>query len=326
VRLALSVIAISVALLAGLAGCGDDDADRTDGEPRQVTLVLDFLPNGVHAGIYQALVSGAYLDEGIDLKIITPTSTADTIRLIQADKADFGLADGIDIGGQISEGRDVRAVMAVTQRPSGGLITLADEDVRSPADLAGKMVGITGVPSDTAVFETMVEDAGGRPEDSRVVTVGFGGIQALLAGRLSAFTGYVPADSAVIEAKGRKTRSFAFDEYGGPSYPGLVAFSTGTRIAEDPGLVEGFVRATESGYRQALEDPAAAIDAMAESVPGLDADLQTRIFRAYEPYIGDPATVGSIDRESVAELSDFMARKGLIPEPFDPGIFDAAPR
>jgi NitT/TauT family transport system substrate-binding protein/putative hydroxymethylpyrimidine transport system substrate-binding protein len=325
-RLALSALAVSVALLAGLAGCGDDDADRAAGEPRQVTLVLDFLPNGVHAGIYQALASGAYLDEGIDLKIITPTSTADTIRLIQANKADFGLADGIDIGGQISEGRDVGAVMAVTQRPSGGLITLADEGIRSPAGLTGKTVGITGVPSDTAVFETMVEDAGGRPEDSRVVTVGFGGVQALLAGRLSAFAGYVPADSAVIEAKGRETRSFAFDEYGGPSYPGLVAFSTGARIAEDPGLVEGFVRATESGYRQALEDPDSAIDAMAESVPGLDAGLESRIFRAYEPYIGDPATVGSIDRESVAELSDFMAREGLIPEPFDPDLFDAAPR
>jgi NitT/TauT family transport system substrate-binding protein/putative hydroxymethylpyrimidine transport system substrate-binding protein len=330
-RLAASVLAVSIALVAGLVGCSGEEAgsDRASDpgadEPRPVTLVLDFLPNGVHAGIYQALESGAYLDEGIDLEIITPTSTADTIRLIQADQADFGLADGIDIAGQISKGRDVRAVMAVTQRPSGGLITIAGENIRSPAGLAGRTVGITGVPSDTAVFETMVEDAGGSPADSRVVTVGFGGIQALLAGRISAFTGYVPADSAVIEAQGTKTRSFAFDEFGGPSYPGLVAFSTGDRIAEDPELVADFVRATEAGYREALQDPEAAIDAMAGSVQGLDVDLESRIFRAYEPLIGNPAAVGSIDRRRVAELSDFMVREGLITEPFDPDLFDASP-
>ena len=196
-------VAISLALaLTGVSACGDDAGTR--GEPTRATLVLDYLPNGVHAGVYEALASGAYLDRGIELEVITPTSTADTIRLIQSGKADFGLADGIDIATQIDAGRDARAIMAITQRPSGGLITLAGDDILSPAGLAGKTVGVTGVPSDTAVFETMVEDAGGDPDASKVVTVGFGGIQALLAGRISAFTGYIPADSPVVESKGRR--------------------------------------------------------------------------------------------------------------------------
>jgi NitT/TauT family transport system substrate-binding protein/putative hydroxymethylpyrimidine transport system substrate-binding protein len=323
VRLFLCLAFCAGAVLAGTTACGDDTGG--EGEPAAATLVLDYLPNGVHAGIYEALASGAYLDEGIDLKVITPTSTADTIRLIQSGKADFGLADGIDVATQISAGRDARAVMAVTQRPSGGLITLAEEDVRSPAELAGKTVGVTGVPSDTAVFETMVEDAGGDPGESRVVTVGFGGIQALLAGRISAFTGYIPADAAVVESRGRETRSFAFDEFGGPSYPGLVAFSTGSRIAEDPELAEGFVNATISGYREALNDPEAAVSRMVETVPELDSRLALETFLAYRPLIGRPETLGSIDRESVAELSDFMVEEELIPEPFDPAQFDAMP-
>jgi putative hydroxymethylpyrimidine transport system substrate-binding protein len=323
VRLSLVLALCAGVLLAGLAACGA--GDEAEGEPTSVTLVLDFLPNGVHAGIYQALSSGAYLDEGIDLEVITPTSTADTIRLIQSGKADFGLADGIDVATQIAAGRDARAVMAVTQRPSGGLITLADEDIRSPADLGGKTVGVTGVPSDTAVFETMVKDAGGSPGRSRVVTVGFGGIQALLAGRISGFTGYIPADAAVIESRDRQTRSFAFDDFGGPSYPGLVAFSTGSRIGEAPELVEGFVNATISGYRRALEDPEGAIAGMVGAVPELDPDLATRTFLAYGPLIGEPEALGSIDREAVAELSDFMVEQDLIPAPFDPEQFDASP-
>jgi len=310
-------------MAVGAAACGDDTGGGE--EPVEATLVLDFLPNGVHAGVYEALASGAYRDEGIKLEVLTPTSTSDTIRLIQAGRADFGFADGIDVATQIDAGRDVRAVMAITQRPAGGLITLAGEGIDSPGDLGGRTVGVTGLPSDTAVFETMVEDAGGDPQASTVVTVGFGGIQALLAGRISAFTGYLPADAPVVESKGRQTRSFAFDEFGGPSYPGLVAFSTGSRIAGDPELVEGFVNATIEGYRQALEDPEAAVAATVEAAPELDPDLALETFLAYGPLFGAAESFGLIDRGSVEELSGFLFGAGLISEPLDPAGFDAYP-
>lgn len=312
---------MTAGLLVGASGCGGESSEPES--PVPATLVLDYLPNGVHAGVYAALSSGAYLEEGIELKVLTPTSTADTIRLIQAGKADFGLADGIDIATQISAGRDARAVMAVTQRPSGGLITLAAEDVESPADLEGKTVGETGVPSDRAVLETMVDAAGGDSEKVKAVTVGFGGIQALLAGRISAFTGYIPADGQVVESLGKETRTFAFDDFGGPSYPGLVAFSTGPRIADDPELVDGFVRATIAGYRQALEDPEKAVSDMVSAVPELDYDLALSSFEAYRPLFGDAEGFGQINRESVADLSAFMAKQKLIPSPFDPARFDA---
>ncbi len=323
VCLTLAIVISAVIPVVGVTACGEDSGGGD--EPVKATLVLDFLPNGVHAGVYEALASGAYRDEGIDLEVLTPTSTADTIRLIQSGKADFGLADGIDVATQIDAGRDVRAVMAVTQRPSGGLITLAGEGIDSPGGLGGKTVGVTGVPSDTAVFETMVEEAGGDPGASKVVTVGFGGIQALLAGRISAFTGYLPADAPVVESKGKQTRSFAFDEFGGPSYPGLVAFSTGSRIAEDPELIEGFVNATVAGYRQALQDPQGAVSGMVEMLPQLDPQLARETLLAYEPLIGEPGSLGVIDRGSLEELSSFMFENELISAPFDPAQFDASP-
>lgn len=303
-----------------LSACGSDSDDG--GEPLQkATLVLDYLPNGVHAGIYDAIANGYYEDEGIDLKVVTPTSTADTLRLIEAGKADFGLADGIDIATQIDAGRNARAIMAVTQRPSGGLITLADEGIKSPAGLDGKTVGVTGVPSDDAVYKTIVEDDGGDPESNKVVTIGFNGIQALQAGKISAFTGYIPADATAIEAGGKKTRSFAFDEFGGPSYPGLVAFSTGSRIAEDSELMAGFVKATTQGYERAIADPAGAIDDLAEASPEIDPGLATETFKAYEPLIGDPKEIGSFDEGSIAELSDFLVKENLIEKPIRPRRF-----
>ena len=79
--------------------------------------MLDFVPGAVHAGIYRAVEQGYYEDEGIDLEIIEPTSTADTLKLIDAGKAEFGIADGIDVASQIADGRGAKGIMALTSGP-----------------------------------------------------------------------------------------------------------------------------------------------------------------------------------------------------------------
>lgn len=310
---AATILALTIAL-AACGGSGDEDSGTSE-KPVKATLVLDYLPNGVHSGIYRALAAGYYEDEGIELKVITPTSTADTLRLIEAGKADFGLADGIDIATQIDSGLGAKGIMALTQRPSGGLITLADENIETPADLDGKTVGVTGVPSDDAVFETIVDDAGGDPASADVVTIGFNGIQALRAGKISAFTGYVPADATAIDEAGQKTRSFLFDEFGGPSYPGLVAFSTESHIAEDPELMAGFVKATTEGYRDALKDPDQAVSDLVEAGNGIEPKLALATFEAYRPFIGDPDRLGIFVEARLAELSGFMVHHDLLDRP-----------
>lgn len=314
------VAAVTGILIFGISACGGDSGGEDD-SLQSATLVLDYLPNGVHAGIYDAIANGYYEDEGIDLKVVTPTSTADTLRLIGAGKADFGLADGIDIATQIDAGRDAQAIMAVLQRPAGGLITLAGGRIDGPKELENTTVGVTGVPSDEAVYETIVEDDGGDPASARVVTIGFNGIQALQAGRISAFTGYIPADATVIEAAGKKTRSFAFDEWGGPSYPGLVAFSTRSRIREDPELMAGFVAATTKGYTEALAAPRGAIGDLAAASPEVDPGLALDTFRAYAPLIGDLSSIGSFDDRRLAELSDFLIARDLVESPVPPDRF-----
>lgn len=310
-----------VALISGCGGGESEPADPTPEAPTRATLVLDFVPNAVHAGIYRAIAAGYYEQEGIELEVRTPSSTTDTARLLVAGRAEFGLIDGLDLGGQVSEGRSLRAVMAVLRRPAGGLVTLARSGIESPAGLAGRTVGETGAPSDRAVFETMVEDSGGDPEASDLVSIGFGGVQALVAGRIAAFTGYVPADSTAVEARGLPARSFPFDRFGGPSYPGLVvATSTGVATGR-PDLVRGFVGATVRGYRDALRDPGRAIADLARGAEGVRPGFALEAFEAYRPYIGPAGGVGRIDPQAVRALSRFMVASGLAERSFGPAEF-----
>jgi ABC-type nitrate/sulfonate/bicarbonate transport system substrate-binding protein len=304
-----------------LAGCGEG---RSPGSgDSQVRLVLDFVPNGVHAGIYRAIAAGYYEEEGIDLEVVPPSSTGDTVRLVLAGKAEVGIADGLDFAGQVSLGRDVRAVMSILDRPAGGLITLKEAGVGSPAELAGRTVGETGVESDRIVFQTMVESAGGDPEASKVVATGFNGAQALVAGRIDAFTGYIPADATALDLSGERTRSFAFDRFGGPSYPGLVAFGSGSWLEREPELARGFVEATVRGYRDAIASPGKAIDDLSRQVDGVDPAFARAVFLAYRPLFGSSGGFGRIDPASIRTLSDFMVSTGLAERPVSPDDFGA---
>ena len=318
----VALLVAAFALSLGVAACGGSDDGSSDsgssGEMKDATLVLDFIPGAVHAGIYEAKSKGYYEDNGINLKIIEPTSTADTLKLIDAGKADFGIADGIDMASQIEEGREAKAIMAILQRPPGGLITLEEDGIATPADLAGKTVGVTGVPSDNAILDTIMADAGSNSDEADVVTIGFNGVQSLEAGKVQAFTGFIPADGVQVEADGYKTKSFPLDENGGPSYPGLVAFSTETMIADDPDLMKGFVEASIKGYQDALADPEAALTSLEDQTQGLDPELQKQVFDAYIPYFGESDTYGQFKKEALESLSTFLVDSDLASEPIAP--------
>jgi putative hydroxymethylpyrimidine transport system substrate-binding protein len=294
-----------------LAGCGSSAAG-----PVHATLVLDFVPNAVHAGIYRALAAGYYRRAGIDLQVIPPSSTSTTLELIDAGKVQFGLADGIDVAEQIAMGRDAKAIMAVVQRPLGAPIALASEHLRSAADLVGKTVGITGVPSDRAALDTVVAHAGGDPAKVKLVTVGFDGVPYLEAGKIAAFTGYWPDDGVSLQVSGHPITIFKLDSGGGPAYPGLVAFTTRSLIARDPSLVRAFVRATVHGYEDTLRDPRRSLADLLTANASLEPKLARASLAAYLPMfdaggVPDGTLVGS----RIAALSSWLVRNRLTARP-----------
>ena len=160
-RLRLAALLAILALAA--AGCGGDDdggggstgttqaasacADQKLGSTEDVTLILDFLPNPVHIAIYQGLATGTYKANNINLKVQTPTSTSDTLRLLATDRADIGIVSLLDFLTSYQQQQPITAFMALEQRPLGSLLALEKSGVTSPKDLEGKTVGVTGCPA-----------------------------------------------------------------------------------------------------------------------------------------------------------------------------------
>jgi ABC-type nitrate/sulfonate/bicarbonate transport system substrate-binding protein len=318
----LLAAAATFALLAGASGSVAAPA-RSAAALKKVTLILDFIPNAVHAGIYRAIAAGYYKQQGIDLNVIQPTSTADTLKLIDAGKADFGLADGIDVASQIDLGRDAKAIMAIVQRPLGGPIALASEHLSSAAQLQGKTVGITGVPSDTATLDTAVRHAGGNPAKVHVITIGFNGVQDLEAGRIAAFTGFWPADGVQLQVSGYPITAFKLDQNGGPAYPGLVAFTTQSLIAKSPALVRQFVAATVHGYQDTIKNPTRSLNELLSLNPTLQRKLAQASLKAYMPLFDNNGAVpyGTLQTSKVSALSTWLLANKLIHKAISPSRY-----
>src|SRR5436305_5993926 len=123
---------LAAVVVAALAGCGSASSDAPT---RYATLLLDFTPNAVHAGIFSAVRRGYDAAEGVHLRVRTPPSGADATRLLLAGRVDFAVLDIHDLAIARARGRDIVGVMALVQRPLAAV--LARPSMRTPRALEG---------------------------------------------------------------------------------------------------------------------------------------------------------------------------------------------
>jgi NitT/TauT family transport system substrate-binding protein/putative hydroxymethylpyrimidine transport system substrate-binding protein len=307
-RVAASLAAV-VCALAG-AGCGDDGAEP--GAPEGATLVLDFQPNAVHAGIYAARARGYFDDEGIELTIREPSSTSDAPKLLEAGRADFAVVDINDFGIARERGADLVAVAAIVQRPLASVIAGDRNEIRTPADLAGKTVGVTGVPSDDAVLDTVLASAGLPPDSVERIDIGFNAVSALASGRIDAATAFWNAEGVELRELGVPTREFRVDGFGAPRYPELVVVAAS---GEDE-LADRLTSALDRGYEVLGEDSQGALEDLLAEVPGLERASQSGQLDALTS--GDAYALGAsgassrLDPESVDRWRRWAERSGLL--------------
>ncbi len=309
-RRAVALLA-AVLLLTGMAGCGGGGAEP--GAPKGVALVLDFVPNAVHSGIYAAQRQGYYGDRGIDLTIRQPGESTDAPKLLEAGRADFAILDIHDLGIARERGLDVVGTMPIVQRPLAAVIARGNGPVRRPRELEGHTVGVTGLPSDEAVVDSEVSADGGDPARVDRVTIGFNAVASLAAGKVDAATGFWNAEGVALRRQGLPVRIFKVNRYGAPPYPELILTASQHTIDSDPELVDAVVAATTQGYEFASEHPGKALDDLLAAVPSLDRGDQAAQMRALLPDL-HPAP---FDAGVLREWAAWDLEHGLLDRPLD---------
>jgi ABC-type nitrate/sulfonate/bicarbonate transport system substrate-binding protein len=308
-----------MAALLLLPGCAREKAAAASVRP--VRLILDFLPNAVHVGFYRAQEAGYFRQEGLDVRIQPPTNTFDTLRLMAAGQADFGIVSLLDFLNARAKGEPLKIVMAVEQRPLGAIFSLRKSGILRPRDLSGRLVSITGVLSDEAGVTWLVRHDGADPASVRLVNVGFNTAQEVIAGNVDAAFGFWNQDAVEVEQR-QPVSVLRLDAFGAPAYPELVVFVRAETLVRDPGMVRAFLRAASRGYEDALNSPDAALASMASEVEGETLAGLRPFFGAVSPVLkADAPYYGHLDLGVLRAYLGWVRDTGVLNFSEDPAAF-----
>jgi ABC-type nitrate/sulfonate/bicarbonate transport system substrate-binding protein len=313
---------IFLVVCALLAGCGGTTG--SDRPNQEASLLLDFTPNGVHAGIYLATSRGYDDAEGVMLEVRAPSASTDALRLLQGGRADMAILDIHDLGLARQEGADVVGVMALVQTPLAAV--LAQPEIDRPGDLEGKRAGVTGLPSDVAVLRSVVAGDGGDPDKVRTTTIGFEAVKALLAGRVAGATAFWNVEGVALRAERPGMQEFRVDDFGAPTYPELVLCATRETLDEKRPVIEATIRALQRGYTQAQNDPESAVTALLDADSGLDrAAAQAQVDAVSPAWTAGARAYGELREDILREWAEWDVKFGILDEEPDVGrAFDTS--
>ena len=309
--LGLSFMAVAVA-----CGSSSDDDELTS-----VSLALDWFANSNHAGIYEAVKRGYFLEEGLDVTVYTPADPSTVLQTVGAGRDDFGISYQPDLLLARSADVPVVSVMAIVQHPLNSVMALASSGIDSPGDLKGLKVGHPNIPSNQGMLATMLAEEGLTLDDVELVDVGFSLVETLLSGRVDAIVGaYWTHESIRIELEGEPVNIMRMEEWGVPDFYELVLTTSENTLENRPEIVEKFVRAMRRGFEAANENPQASIDTLIELNPDtVNEELERRGIDVLQPMWTEGApSIGWQERSRWVSFTDWMKSQGFIGDDVDP--------
>jgi putative hydroxymethylpyrimidine transport system substrate-binding protein len=265
---ALAILAAGCGSAASNGGAGN--ASAAAAKPASLNVELDWVPNPDHVGLYYALNKGYFTKQNLTVHFQVPSNTADPIKLVGLNKVDLAVSYEPEMFYGQQEGLPVVAVAAVIPVPLNGLIVSPKIPVTSLCQIKGHSVGWTGIPSDGAMYLTMLQTCHLTPSQVPRITVGFNLVPSILAGKVDAIVGgYRNVENIQISQEmGKKAHDFPANQLGVPNYDELVLVANKNRLAASKAYdseVKRFVAALVAGTDAAMKNPGATTSIMQTS-------------------------------------------------------------
>jgi NitT/TauT family transport system substrate-binding protein len=277
----------------------------------KVTFLTSWFAQAEHGGFYQAKATGLYEKAGLDVTIKMGGPQVNGSQLLLAGDTDFMM--GYDI--QVLKGREQNlplvTVASSFQFDLQGI--MAHDDVADLAALKGRPILIAG-SSRTTFWPWLRTKYGYTDDQIRPYTFN---LQPFFADKTVAQQAYPSSEPYQAEQQQEKVKFFLLADGGYPPY-GSTIVTTEKTIAEKPGVVERFVKASLEGWYDYMKNPAPGNALIKVDNPKMtDGQLAFAVERMKEMKAidrGDAATlgVGIITADRYRQIYDFLVAGGLL--------------
>jgi NitT/TauT family transport system substrate-binding protein len=308
-------------LVLALAACGGrlaaPQATPSDESLTKIRLPMGYIPSVQYAPFYVAAAKGFYEDVGLDVTFDYSPET-DGVALVGANELQFAVVSGEQVPLARAQGLPVVYVMAWWQDYPVAILAMQNQGIRTPADLAGRKIGLPGLYGANYVgLRALLSTAGLDEEDVTLDSIGFNQVEALVAGREDAVVVYANNEPIQMERQGYATDVILVKDYVSLASNGLI--SNETTIANQPDLVRRMTQATMRGIAYTLANPDEAFAICAQFVEGLmqsDQVTQRAIFdKSLEFW--EAEQLGVSDPAAWENMQNVLLEMGMLTAPLD---------
>lgn len=283
-----------------------------------VTVILDYIPNTNHTGMYVALDRGYYAEAGLNVRIIEPTEGA-TNTLVAVGKGDFGVAyqEDVTLARAMDEPLPIRAIAALIQHNTSGLVSWAGKNITSVKDFEGKTYAGWGGPGEEAVLRAVMEAEGLDPSTLNLVISD--GNFAAMEKDVDLMWFFEAWDCITCQMNGFELNYMPVRELDERlDYYTPVIITNEDMIANHPDTVRAFLEATRRGYLDAIADPDGCAGVLNKYAPDYSLEFLT-LSQEYlaDKYMEDTDRWGEMKQSVWDNYTDFMVEYGVMAAPID---------
>jgi NitT/TauT family transport system substrate-binding protein len=295
---------------------------------RILVLVCAFLASGAHAqeklsfltswyaqaehgGFYQALATGAYKKQGLDVTVRMGGPQLNGQQLLAAGQVDLLMGYDFQVLKAIEQDIPLITVGTSFQYDLQGI--MAHDDVKTLGDLKGRTI-LIAASARSSWWPWLKSKYGYSDDQTRPYTFN---LQPFFADKMLAQQGYLSSEPFQAEKAGVKTRFFLFARDGYPPY-GTTIVTTQKLLAEKPDAVARFVRASMEGWKSYLATPGPGNELIKKDNPNMQDDqiaYGIAKLKEYELVTGGDAAkmgIGIITDERWKKTMDYMVAQGLL--------------
>jgi NitT/TauT family transport system substrate-binding protein len=299
-----TLFALLIAPLLGSTARADD----------AVTVRLKWFNQAQFAGFYVAKDKGFYKAAGLDVNVQPGGPDFPAIQMVTGGNEQFGVTGADQILIARSKGVPVVALAVIYRRNPFVLFSLVKSGIKTPADWAGKKVGVKIGGNEELIYRAVLAKAGIDKSKLTEIPVKFD-MTPLLAGDIDVWPGYLINEVLAAKEKGFDVNIVAPADYGIDLYADTL-FTTEKMLKEKPDVVKKFVAATLRGWNAAIAAPEEAAEITVKYGDKLTFEHELAMMKASIPLLKpDDKPFGYMDEAGWSSAQKLLLGAGMQKEP-----------
>jgi len=235
----------------------------------KITLKLNWVPGGDHCFYFAAKEKGFYKEKGLEVNIERGQGSGDTVKRVELNTVDVGLADTGTLVVARSKGAKVKVIGMIYSKSPNGIKTWKGSGITKPKDLEGRKVGVPPGDAQRVLWPALAAAHGIDMNKVTLINIQPSAkAQSLAAKQVDAVFDWVVGNQQYWEAGLDKDKLvlIPWAKWGVNPYGNALMASEKT-IKERPDMLRRFMDASMQGWKWSIENPEKANEIFIKSNP-----------------------------------------------------------